>query len=87
MADDRRAHTTPTPWAGPSFPNETYFFLADFSPWDAGRLARASASEGILTNSIRELAEEGPGRGASPWRTALEADGIQVDGGRYAGVF
>lgn len=43
-----------------TFPTETYFFLADFAPRDAGDLARALAARGILVKPLAD-AQLGPG--------------------------
>jgi histidinol-phosphate aminotransferase len=43
-----------------TFPTETYFFLADFAPRDAGELARALAARGILVKPLGD-ARLGPG--------------------------
>jgi histidinol-phosphate aminotransferase len=43
-----------------TFPTETYFFLADFAPRDAGELARALAGRGILVKPLGD-ARLGPG--------------------------
>jgi len=43
-----------------TFPSETYFFLADFAPYDAGTLALALADRGILVKPLGD-AHLGPG--------------------------
>jgi histidinol-phosphate aminotransferase len=43
-----------------TFPTETYFFLADFAPRDAGELARGLAARGILVKPLGD-ARLGPG--------------------------
>jgi len=43
-----------------TFPTETYFFLADFAPHDAGELARRLADREILVKPLNDL-RLGPG--------------------------
>ncbi|MEW6125342.1 MAG: hypothetical protein AB1698_22265 [Pseudomonadota bacterium] len=43
-----------------TFPTETYFFLADFAPHDAGRLAEALKARGVLVKPLNDPAL-GPG--------------------------
>jgi histidinol-phosphate aminotransferase len=54
-----------------TFPTETYFFLADFAPRDAGELARALAARGIL---VKPLADRRLGPGYLRITTALPED-------------
>jgi histidinol-phosphate aminotransferase len=54
-----------------TFPTETYFFLADFAPHDAGALARALAGRGIL---VKPLGDERLGPGYMRVTTALPED-------------
>ncbi|MEW6120107.1 MAG: histidinol-phosphate transaminase [Pseudomonadota bacterium] len=54
-----------------TFPSETYFFLADFAPHDAGSLAEKLRAEGIL---IKALGDAGLGRGYMRITTALPED-------------
>jgi histidinol-phosphate aminotransferase len=57
------------------FPTETYFFLADFAPHDATRLAAELAKSGIL---IKPLNDPGLGRGYMRVTTALPEDNARV---------
>jgi histidinol-phosphate aminotransferase len=43
-----------------TYPTETYFFLADFSPLDAGRLAAGLKERGILVKALNDV-RLGPG--------------------------
>jgi histidinol-phosphate aminotransferase len=43
-----------------TFPTETYFFLADFAPHDAGDLARRREQDGVLIKPLN-VASLGPG--------------------------
>jgi len=43
-----------------TFPTETYFFLADFAPHDAGQLAHRLADREILVKPLND-AHLGPG--------------------------
>jgi len=43
-----------------TFPTDTYFFLADFAPHDAGPLSQALAGRGILVKPLGD-ARLGPG--------------------------
>jgi histidinol-phosphate aminotransferase len=54
-----------------TFPSETYFFLADFAPHDAGQLAAALRARNIL---IKPLNDERLGPGYMRVTTALPAD-------------
>lgn len=54
-----------------TFPTETYFFLADFAPRDAGELARALAERGIL---VKPLGDERLGPAYMRVTTALPED-------------
>jgi histidinol-phosphate aminotransferase len=54
-----------------TFPTETYFFLADFAPRDAGELARALGARGIL---LKPLGEARLGAGYMRVTTALPED-------------
>jgi histidinol-phosphate aminotransferase len=54
-----------------TFPTETYFFLADFAPRDAGTLARALAERGIL---VKPLGDARLGPGTMRITTALPED-------------
>jgi histidinol-phosphate aminotransferase len=54
-----------------TFPTETYFFLADFAPRDAGALARALGERGIL---VKPLGDERLGPGFMRITTALPED-------------
>jgi histidinol-phosphate aminotransferase len=43
-----------------TFPTEAYFFLADFAPHDAGRLAKRLEERGILAKPLNDR-RLGPG--------------------------
>jgi histidinol-phosphate aminotransferase len=43
-----------------TFPTETYFFLADFAPHDAGRLVKRLEERGILVKPLNDV-RLGPG--------------------------
>jgi histidinol-phosphate aminotransferase len=54
-----------------TFPSETYFFLADFSPHDAGELAKRLQRRNIL---VRPLGDTRLGPGFMRVTTALPED-------------
>lgn len=58
-----------------TFPTETYFFLADFAPHDAGQLAARLKERGIL---IKPLNDPRLGPGAMRVTTALPDDNARV---------
>jgi histidinol-phosphate aminotransferase len=57
------------------FPTETYFFLADFAPHDAGALARRLRDGGIL---VKPLEDARLGRGYMRVTTSLPEDNARV---------
>jgi histidinol-phosphate aminotransferase len=57
-----------------TFPTETYFFLADFAPHDAGQLAAHLSERGIL---IKPLNDHDLGPGYMRITTALPEDNVR----------
>jgi len=60
-----------------TYPNETYFFLADFAPHDAGYLAEALKARGIL---IKPLNDPKLGNGFMRITTALPKENVRFLG-------
>jgi histidinol-phosphate aminotransferase len=56
-----------------TYPSETYFFLADFSPHNAAQIAEALKSQGIL---VKPLQDPILGEGFMRITTALPEDNL-----------